>query len=634
MAAVVKQDSNFTNLSYAVEQSPGVLPGSPVWFTLEPNSYSTFGANVKTKQRMPINTSRQLKKAVVVDLDAAGAWVQDLTPANFQDLGQCFMFALLRTKNEIPVAATTGNNTFAPVAGGGGFVAGDLVFAKGFDAGHLVDNGLFTVTGLPSLTAITVTPTTLTASSVQTAILSRVGFQFNATDVSLTQGGGAYPTLNVTSVAALGTLTSSGVFANSDTVVIGGISYLMQTVLTTGAYHVAIGGTATISLANLANAINFTGGGVPGTDYDNTATIANPYVTATSTATTLVVTAIASGLVGNAITTTKVSANNAWGGAVLATGSGGRGFNSFGLIVGEFIFIGSDEVNTSFATAADNGFCRVRAITQNVLTLDKTQFTMVTDAGTGKTLRIYFGRVLKNESLAANQVTRSIQIERSLGFPDSSFPTQIQGEYLPNSLANTLKIDLKTADIVRMELDFLSNTSTQVTGAQGLKTGARPALVSTDAFNTTSDVHYSKMAVVTSNVSAPTALFAFISDLVIDLKNNVRQNKAIAVLGAFSATAGFFQVSAALTAYFQNVTEIQAVIANNSLTVETHMVKFQQGVTIDLPLVVLAKAMADVKINEPIKIPLAADASTAASIDPNLDYSMLFVFWDYLPLAA
>ncbi len=227
-----------------------------------------------------------------------------------------------------------------------------------------------------------------------------------------------------------------------------------------------------------------------------------------------------------------------------------------------------------------------------------------------------------------------MQIERSLGYPDDSQPTQIQGEYLPGSIADTLKIDMKMADIIRLELGFLSNTSTQVTGSTGLKSGTRPALLSTDAFNSTSDVAFTRMCIVSTTDGAPTPLFAYFTDLVIDLKNNVKQNKAVSVLGAFSSTAGFFQVAATLTAYFQSVTELQAVINNSSVTVETHLVKAQQGCTIDLPLVVLGKAMAEVKINEPILIPMSADASSASNIDTNLDYTMSMIYWDYLPLLA
>ena len=57
-----KIDSNVTGLAYAEEASIGVLPGSPVFYSLEPNSYNPTGAEIKTVARNPINPSRQRKK--------------------------------------------------------------------------------------------------------------------------------------------------------------------------------------------------------------------------------------------------------------------------------------------------------------------------------------------------------------------------------------------------------------------------------------------------------------------------------------------------------------------------------------------------------------------------------------------
>jgi hypothetical protein len=309
--------------------------------------------------------------------------------------------------------------------------------------------------------------------------------------------------------------------------------------------------------------------------------------------------------------------------------------NTFGIIPGEFIYVGGDAAGTKFSIApGNNGFARVRSVHAAYLELDKTQHTMLIDAGTSQTVRIFFGRVLKNESDPTLIVKRSLQIERTLGAPDDAQPTQIQSEYLVRALANQLKIDMKTADIVRMELDFLANNNELRTGAVGVKAGTRAALVDTDAFNTTSDVAFTKMAIVTSGNACPTALFGYFTDLAIDVKNNLKQNKAVSVLGAFDSSPGFFQVSATVTAYFTDVAEMQAVIDNDSVTVETHLVKFNKGITIDLPLIVMSKAIADVKLNEPIMIPLASDAATAKLIDPALDYTMLWVFWDYLPTVA
>lgn len=642
MARVNKQDSNFTELRFAVEDSPGHVPTDAVWYALEPNSYKNFGGDVKLKARMPINSSRQLKKGVVIDLDAQGGWTQDLTQTNFQRLAPFFCFSATRKKSELTVTAVDGSaNSYTagsifsatPV----GYYAGDLLFAKNY--AETVNNGLKKVTGFPGAVSVPVTDTgLLSESGAADGTISRVGFEFGAGQLTVSVAD-SLPKIVVNPVAATGVLTTVGTLDDAETVSIGGRLYTIQASLTAAVGHVKRGATVALTLANLKNAINQTGG-VPGTDYDHVNTPANAYVTAVNDATTLTATAIVGGTVGNSIPLGEAAANASWSSATLTGGTGGRALNSFGLIPGEYMFLGDDATATQFFHPVCSGYGRIRSISATEIHFDKTQNIMVADdgtdtgsGGTGQTIRVFFGRVQKNEADPTLILKQSIQLERTLGQPDDSSTDQ-QAEYLLRGIADGLKLDCKTADIVKMELDFICNTNELREASDGLKPGTRPAIVDADAFNSTSDVAFTKLAVVTAGDPCPTPLFSFFTDLVIDLKNNVKQNKAVSVLGAFDSTAGFFQVGATLTGYFIDVAEMQAVIDNKSVTLETHFVKFNQGITIDIPLLTLSKALADVKLNEAIMIPLQSDAATAKIIDPNLDYTLMMIFWDYLPTMA
>lgn len=126
-----------------------------------------------------------------------------------------------------------------------------------------------------------------------------------------------------TGTAASGTLTTTGVFANNETVTVGPVTYTMVTALSNGGntpYEVLIGAAATNSLDNLRSAVNGLSGA--GTTY-GAGTLQHPSVKATTkTASTLLFVALATGTGGNSIATTETGVNCSFGGAVLASGAG------------------------------------------------------------------------------------------------------------------------------------------------------------------------------------------------------------------------------------------------------------------------------------------------------------------------
>ena len=511
MAAVDKIDSNATGLRYAEESSLGVLPGTPDWIPLEPNSYGDFGGQVTTVARNPINDSRQRKKGVVVDVESAGGFNTDITQKNLQSILQGYFYADLREKGTEAVTAVDADNANPDeyeVAATEGFLVGSLIQGQNFAEAD--NNAVNVVTAVTSDTSVEVANDQLTAeaSPPSGARIVVVGHQGASGDID---------------VDATGTLP---------------------------AY----------------------------------------------TSTTL-------------------------------------DFTTLGLIAGEWIFVGGDGATEDFATTANNGWKRIRSIETNRLTIDKSDSAMVTEDGDALTIRMFFGRVLKNEQ-GTDIKRRSYNLERTLGVPDTAQPTQVQAEYLEGQVPSEITLNIPTADKLTADLSFIGTKHTTVDGPTALKSGTRPSLEEADAFNTSSDFSRIKLSQVVAGSEAPDPLFAFAQEITISINNNLTSNKAVGTLGSFEVTAGTFQVGGSINAYFSSIDAVQAVQDNANITLDFAIAKSNSGMVLDLPLITLGDGRPNVEQDQPITLPLEMDAASAALIDEDLDYTALMVFFDYLPDAA
>jgi len=311
-----------------------------------------------------------------------------------------------------------------------------------------------------------------------------------------------------------------------------------------------------------------------------------------------------------------------------------KDLTDFGLVPGEFIYIGGDSAATQFDTSG-MGRCRVRSIAANQIVIDKSEEDLATDAGAGKTIQIFFPRVLKNETGAVTSIVRrTYNIERKLGAPDNSQPTQIQAEYLVGAVPSELTVNTPTSDKVMIDLAFMATDHETRTGAVGIKSGTRVSAVEEKAFNTSSNVPRINMAVVSDTDSNPTPLFAFAEELNITINNNISMDKAIGTLGAFDATHGDFQVTGDVTVFFVDVASIAAVRANSDVTMDIHFTKENSGVSFDIPLLSLGDGTLDVTKDESIKLPLSHEASIGSLAIDGMDHTLMMMFWDYLPDAA
>lgn len=298
--------------------------------------------------------------------------------------------------------------------------------------------------------------------------------------------------------------------------------------------------------------------------------------------------------------------------------------STVGFVPGEWVYIGGDAGGAQFATGT--GFGRIGVVTTGYIEMDKLDWTATADAGTGKAVQVFYGFVIKNESDPTLIKRRTYQLERTLGNDANGQ----MSEYIVGACPNEFQLDFKQADKVTFDCSFVGLDNEQRDGLTGLKAGSRPTLADADCFNTTSDFSRIKLAIVDPTTGSPAALFGFSTDLQLTVKNNVVPNKSLGVLGAFDTTAGLFEVSGKLTAYFASVAAVQAVRNNSDVTIDLALVKANAGLVFDVPLISLGDGRLAVEKDKAITLPL--DLNAAA--DRKFNHTLLVNVFPYLPSIA
>lgn len=307
----------------------------------------------------------------------------------------------------------------------------------------------------------------------------------------------------------------------------------ITSVAASGVYNVASGGTSFIS-GHLVRATGFN------TALNNTITGAAK-VSASSAAT---VTMAGGGL------TTAVEAAPPIGatlqvvgfqfasGDLTATASGlactAGDFTTIGLTVGKWIKIGGTAAGERFSTvAANNGWARVTAIAAKTLTLDNLPTGWGVDAGTGKTIDIWYGDTIKNGT-----TVRSFTIEK--GFLDVTQYFTYKG-----MVVNNMSLSLSAQNIMTGSFSFMG-----MTHAAGVSSLGTPYAASTeDVLSSMANVGRMAEGGV---VLGPTN---YAQSLSVQIQNNLRAQPAVGVLGSIGVGTGRCDVSGNLTCYFSDRTQ-------------------------------------------------------------------------------
>lgn len=306
---------------------------------------------------------------------------------------------------------------------------------------------------------------------------------------------------------------------------------------------------------------------------------------------------------------------------------------SLKVIPGEIVYLGGDSTSSVFATLNNKGWCRVYQVNEDQVIFDKTDAAFSADPGTGKNIRIYMGHVVKNEP-ANLQREFPCSFRRLLGNPDLENPEIVQSQVISGCVANELTITLPEEDKLTYEVAYTGRTEFQFDNdALTDPTGELVPVDEADAFNSTRDLTRLNMFVIATNKTM-TPIFAAFREGELTINNNNNSNKALTKFGTHAITPGTFEVGGSFEAYFTKVEELRAVKENKDVTLTACLYKNNQGLAWDLPIIDLNTDGLEIELNEPIMMPVDTMASRGRKYSKDMDHTVLFVFFPYLPTVA
>jgi len=217
-------------------------------------------------------------------------------------------------------------------------------------------------------------------------------------------------------------------------------------------------------------------------------------------------------------------------------------FSTVAPAVGQWICIGGTATANQYATATNNGWARVIAVAAGKLTLDNLPSGWAADAGTGKTIRLFWGDYIRN-----GQTRTSLSIEKS--FLGQAVPTHVIHRGM---VANTYSLSASTGQAITGNFDFMGLTGAQATVAYGTTYAAASAFPVLTG-------NASVGAILEAGVLAGTPNWARRVDF--NLNNNLRMIDALGNIGAVEIGVGEASLTGTIETYFGSNAQYAKLLA-------------------------------------------------------------------------
>lgn len=234
-------------------------------------------------------------------------------------------------------------------------------------------------------------------------------------------------------------------------------------------------------------------------------------------------------------------------GDLVATASGisstALDFTTLGLAAGMWVWVGGPVVGQQFTIQPLNtGWARISIVAATLLTFDILPAGWGVDAGTGKTIRVYWGDYIREGT-----TRRSYSIEQQ--FQDLTVPTF---ELAKGMVPTQFELSAPTASILTCKTTFMGKIGQVPTTVRF--TGATDAAAPTgDVFNTSSNV--GTMLLNGAAISGGN----FVTALTLSIDNSGRRNNGLGSITSLDIRTGTAVITAKLSTYYGDPTILTMV---------------------------------------------------------------------------
>jgi len=244
-------------------------------------------------------------------------------------------------------------------------------------------------------------------------------------------------------------------------------------------------------------------------------------------------------------------------------------FTTLGLAAGQWLRIGGGSAGTAFAMAANNDWARIVSVVAQAIQLDHRPSGWSTDNGSGKTIRVFVGDLLRNGT-----TKKGVTIEK--GFLDLAVP-----EYLSyrGMVVAQMSLQVGAKEVVTGSFSFMGLNHATSTSELGSPEAAGTAGVMTASANV------GRIAEGGASLGTPN----FVKSVSIDLQNNLREIDAVGTLGLVDVGVGKLGLTGKMSTYFGSTALYQKYLGGTETSLVLRLQKDGQAIVITLPRVKFEK---------------------------------------------